>query len=352
MPAFSHKFAELVIQKRQQFLECFSEEAVSPAEALLKRRILENWHPLPEEAIPAPRPAFAVDGSQASRGLASGGFLAICQALMIGPGCEECDVALELVRGCDSSQELDRFVDLLRQRLELGLALRHIARAADGTLFLDGTLHGQMRIRGPLHIKGFEKLPESVIGTYLALLAEAERYHVLALGVSKTSRESLLSRCLLDGSGLSEVIPDSEMLFRWTRGPGFTTPVVLGRQELEDAEAAMKLELGKSPAVVAFHVRLAPGEDTLRIDLPASWLGLPDRVADLNWRFAEPSLLFPVLSLLRDAHGGLSVYNAMLYIVDKQVRLSERTLSRQYLPIIRRITGKRVELDRSRRRFL
>lgn len=369
MPTFADKFARLVMARRDQFERTFTEEATTADEEALKERVQAAWHSLPSGADASRGGSFAVDGSQASRALANGAFMAISQALMIGPEFEETDVSLELVRGTPGQQELDRFADLLRQRLELGLALKHVERARGGTLYLDGTLHGQMRIldRGPLRVEGHEELPRRVTETYLDLLDRAEAEGVLALGVSKTSRESLLSECLSQEIGLSGAakIPDAEMLYRWTKGPGFTTPLLLGSRDLgQTAETAMreaesprgeseslKARLAKAPAILAFHVRLAAGEDTLRIDLPAPSAGLPQRVGDLDWRLADPEAVAPVLRLLRDGHGGLNVYNAMLYIVDKQVRLHERTVAGSYLAIVRNITGKRVQVDRSRRRF-
>jgi hypothetical protein len=253
------------------------------------------------------------------------------------------------------------------------MCLKHIEQIRGGTLFLDGTLHGQMRIldRGALRVEDHEDLPREVTKIYLDLLLKAEKSDVLTLGVSKTSKESLLSEYLSNEIKIPGVskIPDAEMLFRWAKGPGFTTPLLLGSQNLgqtaestlqtplsprEDPtqQSSLRARLAQAPAILAFHVRLAPGEDTLRIDIPASWVGLPHRIGDLDWELVDPEVVEPILQVLSDAHGGLNVYNNMLYVVDRQVRLHEKTVSGPYLAILRSITGHRIELDRSKRRFL
>ena len=120
------------------------------------------------------------------------------------------------------------------------------------------------------------------------------------------------------------VPPDVEILARWTRGRGFSTPILLGvhslghrRQDflsslgrltqafpdLKEAEGTL-LRLRRAPAIAAFHVRLAPGEDTLRVDVPASALNLPDRIEDFYAMVIEPETVHRVLRILVDGYGG------------------------------------------------
>lgn len=373
MATFTDKFASLIREKRNQFSNTFSEEATTPFEEKLKKQVQTEWHPLPPVQETANYQSYAVDGSQATRTLSNGAFMAICQALLIGPDLEETDVSFDLVRGTPGRQELDRMADLQRQQLELGLALQHIQKISGGVLYIDGTLHGQMRIldRGLLRVEDRKDLPQRVTATYLDLLEKAELFGVKTLGISKTSRECMLAEFLsFENKQQGAVkIPDAEMLYRWAKGPGYTTPLLLGSQDIgQTAEGALRTpesiredpeqknnlhnRLKRAPAIVSFHVRLAHGEDTLRIDIPAHWVGLKERIGDLKWRSLDPRIVEPILQILRSSHGGLNVYNAMLYVVDKQVRLHEKTVSGAYLEILRSITGRRIEVDRSKRRFL
>lgn len=359
MPNFTDKLAQIVQEHYSDFHSTFSEEALTPQEKILKERMGEIWNILPESSSLNLPDSYAVDGSQATRTLANGAFLVICQALIIGPNFEDTSVAIELVRGSAGQQDLDRFADLLRQKQELSLALRHASRLSGKILLLDGTLHGQMRImdRGPLHLEGYENLPEQVLGIYLDLLEQIEENKIQALGISKTSRESLLMKPLLKGTDLENPvkIPDSEILYRWTRNPGFTSPLLLGirgREPSDSEEKYLVERLRKAPAILAFHTRLASQEDTLRVDLPASALGFPERALEAECEFIQTDPILPVVKYLRATHGGPNVYNALLYIVDKEVRLHQKTVTGAYMAILRDITGEQIVLDRSKRRFM
>ena len=58
-----------------------------------------------------------------------------------------------------------------------------------------------------------------------------------------------------------------------------------------------------------------------------------------------------MLGLLTADYGGLEVYNALLYSVDREVRLRQEMMDEVYLSLIQNTLGVEVRLDRSERRF-
>ncbi|MGB8347665.1 MAG: DNA double-strand break repair nuclease NurA, partial [Ktedonobacteraceae bacterium] len=176
---------------------------------------------------------------------------------------------------------------------------------------------------------------------------------------------------------------DGELLHRWTKGGGLTDPVLLGSASFGRASAQVVAQLAQlakqpvyesalssaqqrmaarltplqerllaAPAIGTFYVRLAPGEDVLRVDAPASTFGRSDlRLLDFAQALISYTTALPVIRHLVDDYGGLSVYNAALYVVDQEVRLRAETVDHVYLPVLRRQVGYPIQYDRSTRRF-
>ncbi|MDE3076420.1 MAG: DNA double-strand break repair nuclease NurA, partial [Chloroflexota bacterium] len=250
-------------------------------------------------------------------------------------------------------------------------------------------------LKGQLGCGRDADLPLRVLETYLDLLDVCRKQHILLLGISKTTQDRILTRTLLrlpddvdvitpdmedqpDELADSRVPPDAEALQRWTDGqPGFSTPVLLGlhsfgrrRETLlsapEDIAAsfvpysgypagrvqAVIERLREAPAIAAFHVRFAPGDDCIRVDLPAYAIGREERIADLSSGLASAEPLQPIVRLLQGCYGGPHVYNAPLYAVDKQVRLSNEMVDGAFLSILRSFVGPQLRYNRSARRFL
>jgi len=392
MPTFADKFAEAVRQRRWQIERTFSEEPASSVEKKLREGVRKHWHALPPQSRVEKRQAFAVDGSSASRDFTNAATMIISQALAIGPGLEEPYVDVRFLRGNLSTPTLDRYKGLLMRYLEIKAALDNLDRMKGGELYLDGSLYaGLPHFLYPLDIEGEEDLPLRLLKMYLDLFDGCRERDILLLGISKTSRDSVLSDTLLllqSGRNLipsdvkadhvSQRLPDVEILSRWAQGAGFSTPVLLGvhslghrrKQFLSSSEELAQgfvrrlgpgskeeiervlARLRNASAIAAFHVRFEPGEDTLRVDVPASALGFEDRLADFYSKLIPSEKVHPILRRLASDHGGLNVYNAILYIVDQQVRLRKKMVDGPYLSILRNILGRRVEYDRSTRRFL
>lgn len=183
--------------------------------------------------------------------------------------------------------------------------------------------------------------------------------------------------------GTHRLPSDGELLHRWTKGSGLTNPVLLGSASFghKSAQAVTKLaarakqslrepqstaiqdrmqerlspiqkRLLAAPAIGTFYVRLSPGEDVLRVDALASTFGRDDlHLLEFAQTLVPHTTALPIVHRLKDDYGGLSVYNAALYVVDQEVRLHAQTVDHVYLPILRRQLGHPVQYDRSTRRF-
>jgi hypothetical protein len=121
--------------------------------------------------------------------------------------------------------------------------------------------------------------------------------------------------------------------------------------------------LGGCPAIVSTYVRPHPADLPLRLDVPASAVGFDDRLlpaaasASRTWPawVPDPIVMRPIVLAALAAYGGMSVYNAPLYAVDRLVRLPRRELELRFLPVCERVAGLRpgsLGVDRGRRRFL
>lgn len=178
---------------------------------------------------------------------------------------------------------------------------------------------------------------------------------------------------------------DGELLHRWTEGCGLTDPVLLGSasfghisarkvaqlasraklslmqsesqsaispDHVQDRLTPLQEKLLAAPAIGTFYVRLAPGDDALRIDGLASTFGRDDlHLLEFAHSMTTYTAVFPLLQYLLGDYGGLSVYNAALYVVDQEVRLHGKTVDQIYLPILRSQLGYPIQYDRSTRRF-
>lgn len=178
--------------------------------------------------------------------------------------------------------------------------------------------------------------------------------------------------------GINGLPTDGELLYRWTQGIGLTDPVLLGsssfgragivadkkltsqikQASLLDPQLSPDLQqalgrLSNAPAIGTFYIRLAPGDDALRVDALASTFGRDDlRLLGFTRTLIPYTSALPLVQYLLGEYGGLSVYHAALYVVDKEVRLRAATVDHVYLSVLRRQLGHPVQYDRSTRRFI
>ena len=178
-------------------------------------------------------------------------------------------------------------------------------------------------------------------------------------------------------SGMNGLPTDGELMHRWTKGAGLTDPVLLGsssfgragaiadekltsqvKQALLEPQLSPDLQqvlvrLSNAPAIGTFYLRLAPGDDALRVDALASTFGRNDlRLLGFTRTLIPYITALPLVQYLLGEYGGLSVYHAALYVVDKEVRLHAATVDHIYLSVLRRQLGQPIQYDRSTRRFI
>lgn len=364
MPNFIDKLT-LRVQDKSKDLRSTLEKRATKQEKRLQELVTRHWHKLPPEiAITLERrPAFAVDGSIGSRGLANGAHLFIAQALLLGEGIEETVVDVEILPGNARKKSVERFADLMLQHLEIGLAQKQVNEIPPrSVLFLDGALYGQLPQLYPLaiEIEGTRHrylFPEEIRDAYLYLFQRCKESQIDLISVAKTSREATHSKIWQQAEeiDLDLEISDSEMIYRWTRDEaGYSTPVVLGKHGfVGGSRQLLDGELKEAPAIVSFFVRLADFDDAMRIDLPAFCVGSERRLGDMDGEILDLDHhdLSPILQVLADDYGGLEVYNAPLYAVDREVRLERRRMNDVYLKLVQDILGYEIRLDRSERRF-
>ncbi len=219
-------------------------------------------------------------------------------------------------------------------------------------------------------------------------LQQAETLQRLEADVQESLSDDLTEKYLQPYawtiSNLHRLPSDGELLHRWTKGSGLTDPVLLGSASFghESARMAVKLasrakqsvgdlqsttiqdriqnrlspiqkRLLAAPAIGTFYMRFSPREDVLRVDALASTFGRDDvHLLEFAQELVPYTTALPIVQQLQDGYGGLSVYNAALYVVDQEVRLHAETVDHVYLSLLRRQLGYPVQYDRSTRRFI
>lgn len=363
MPDFISKLAARIDERRDSLTQTLGADAEAE-EAALRDLMVRHWHPLPNGLTMGTRggPAFAVDGSIRRLNLANGAVLFTAQALLMGEGQSETDVDVEIIRGTVPRGSLERFADLFLHRLEIGLARDYARRIPEGSvIFLDGALYGQLPQLYPLTIEGIEyAFPQDIIQAYLDLFQTCRRGNRFPISIAKTSREATHAKIWATHGRTEDnlllEVPDSEMIYRWTGNEaGYSTPVILGTWGFTrgSRELIERGDLKAAPAIVSFFVRLREYDDAVRVDVPAFCVGDERRLGDVEGEALEPDSpsLHGILQILAEDYGGPDVYNALLYAVDREVRLERRTMNEVYLNLIQRELGCEIRLDRSDRRF-
>jgi hypothetical protein len=341
----------------------------SPTDLDLGAFVRDHWLDLPEARPEALRPAYAIDGSMRQVDLDSGSVLIIAQSLCIGSGgFEEASIDLQILPPTTPRPTAARFADLAQRLRELRLAADVVThKLPQGSLlYLDGALYGLLPQLFPSPEDERELLgyPGLVLQAYLDLLDQARARKIDILAIAKTSREARHARIWLKAlpdhaqREIPSELSDASLLHRWTAGmAGFSEPVVLGTDGFSGGSAALLDDprVAGSPAIASFFLRLAPWDDCLRVDLPAHQAGCALSLKALEGGSLLPAgteALHPTVQLLAQDYGGPEVYNALLYSVDREVRLRRQTLTEVYLPLIGQALGSELRPDRSTRRFL
>jgi len=370
MPDFLDRLGDVLETRREELASTLRLEAAA-GEGALERLVREHWSALPA-TVPAPVSgetewaAYAVDGSLSEVGLDNGSHLILVQALALGEdGFERASLDVQVLPATTPRSTAARVADLLQQRHEFSLAVEIVTEHAQpgSVLFLDGALYGRLPQLYSLSLEEagpLANLPDQVLSLYLRLLHTAAERDVFLVAVAKTSHEATHAKLWLDAAGATARLPedatDSGLIHRFTdRTAGLSDPVLLGGRGFTGGsrDILARPEVSASPAIVSFFVRLADFDDALRIDVPCRQCGAQATLGDLEAEVLSggAAAAHATVRLLQADYGGLEVYNALLYSVDREVRLKRDTVRQVYLPMIEQSLGLPVRRNRSERRF-
>lgn len=363
MADFLDRLSEVLEARRDALAQELQGEATRD-EATLERFVRAHWAPLPLAGGDAngahATPAFAIDGSIHQENCDSGHYVFLAYAKCMGTDFEASRADIQTLPSATRRESASRFADLLQQSHELALACQVAGEVPSGSvIYLDGALYGLV----PQLYPGeglVEDFRRRVLEDYLRLLSLARKRGLRLVAVAKTSREAAHCRLWLSAAGDVTMVPDelsdAEMIHRWTDGAaGVSTPVILGRHGFTGGSRDLLDDpaIARSPAIVSFFVRLADYDDALRVDVPAPQLGADVALSDLDGRVLEggAAAAAEVVRLLMADYGGPDVYNALLYSVDREVRLKRQQVRDIYLPVVEQQLGVTIRRNRSERRF-
>ncbi len=379
-----NEFITLIENRREEFKSILDPNTVpNDIEIKLSNQLQVHWHNLPIPASVYDR-EFSIDSSSASRTLANGIDLFIIRALMVGSdGTEFKQMKFELLKGIRDPTTASTFERVLRDLIEIEIVINNSDQLDGGFVMIDGNLYGRFtHMLQQLRLKGWETLPLQLLDAMLKLFDLCLEKNITLVGVSKFSKTRVLCSAMLSELGTPVRDPDImdvELLYRWKHGEeGFTTPLLLGEyafvnevramhdeperyrkrffgsipQEQQDWGTEIIKQVPLAPAMIMFHLIPSKNEQPLRIDIPASCLGLNDKIMDVSpFRFVNPEIVEPVVQQLTAAWGGTDVYNALLYVVDKEVRLASATMDKVYRSVLAREFDTPINYDRNTRRF-
>ena len=380
---FTSEFIEEIQRNRTYLLSLLEVDNPSKLELKLKKELLNHWHSLPIADSSIFR-EFSIDSSSAMRSLSRGIDFFIVRALMLGSnGFIKKKMMFDAIPGITDSDVSSKLLRILRDLIEIKIIVENCPNSEGNLVLIDGNLYS--RYTHPmeqLNIKGREHLPLQLFEAMQKMFEICREKGIVVVGVSKSSKTRALGNAFLDKLEYSREaldIPDFEMLYRWKREEkGFTTPLILGNYAFREDPRAMWEEPEKylnryfrdipenlrewgievirkvplAPAIIMFHLIPEIGEQPLRIDVPVNCLGMKDRILDvLSFRFADSYIIEDLISQLIADRGGREVYNALLYVVDKEVRLSSNVVDKVYKSILGSELKIPIEYDRSTRRF-
>jgi len=379
---FIGEFVDELDRKRDQLSRLFGlDEKVREEVELLGAELERRWRPLPEPKT-VYEPEFSVDSSSAYRSLSNGLDFLIVRALMLGTGgYRRPMLRFEAVKGISEYSVASDFERVMRELLEIEIVLDNIGDVPDGgVVLIDGNLYGRYtHALKEISLAGWHHLPLELLYAMWTLYEECAERGIMVVGVSKFSKTRALTRALLPGRGRDTRFLDVELLYRKKTGEtGYTEPLLLGEygvgprvKNLYGSPGSIRKRLfggvperlhgfaedvlekvPSFPAIVMFHIIPRENAQPMRVDIPASLIGLDKKISDVSpfefvdWRHTDGAA-----RQMAAAFGGRDVYNALLYIVDKEVRLSAKAVDTVYRSVLGSELGVPIEYDRSTRRF-
>jgi len=376
---FTDDFVEELELKKKEFEKALSTEKLTD-KSQLTEKVKSCWHSLPEKYSTECSTKYAVDGSRAVRKFSNGFEFLVSRALMIGGNSTKNrswkGTFVDLYRGPGKPEVTNRYERLISQITETEVILDNLEEIPKGsTIYIDGSLHGKyIRPLWSLELEGRESAPFELVRKHIDLINKANERNITLIGISKASQIRVLSKELLNKDW-----PDAEILFKFTKSPGYSTPIAIGgygfasdeylwlqenpkrfaqavTTEAINEEQTRRLisDLRKSPAIFTFHMRLEPNNETMRIDVPLNALDIDHTLTSFKARPMDPSLALPICKHIREDYGDMKVYNSLLYTVDQMVRLKKQVVDQVYLKVANDVLDSEtpLEVTRSYRRFM
>lgn len=373
---FTSDFVEEFERKQSDIQALFSD--ISDEESVdVSEQVSEHWHALPECSMDETGSKYAVDGSRVTRQFSNGSELLVCRALMIGGDGVDSEeykkMFVDAYRGPGNPDVTRRYARLISHLTEIDVILENWSSIPEGSvIYIDGSIHGRyLHSLWPFDLEGREDVPLELLRRHMELIEKANEKDVLLVGISKTSQVRALAK------EIGADVPDTELLYKHTDSPGITTPVALGgygfksdefewldsdperfaerifTESLSREETVETIrQLGNSPAVATFHVRMEGNHETMRVDVPVNALGMGGTITSFKSKMVDPEHVETTYAHVADDYGGVKVYNSLLYTVDELVRLKQKTVDNVYLKILRDELETDIELTRSYRRFM
>ncbi len=379
---FIGEFVEKIRDVKGRYEGLFrTEDADEQLETDLREELGNRWHPLPPGDTPYSN-EYAVDSSSAARTLENGVEFFITRGLMIGTSGEaKKKLSLKMRRGSTDVSYSFNYERILRDLIEIEVINDNIdSIPSNSIILLDGNLHGRYThlIGAPFGAQ-LSALSVDLIDAMQRLYQHCREHDSIVVGVSKFSKTQNLAIALKRERGYGETATeylDVEMLYKWKTGEtGITHPILLGLSEdqksvqssrfnqlknalkqTERTEYQRRLkalnEYDGAPGIVMYHLLAKEHHQPLRIDVPACFLGLNYNIANSpHLEFVDPELVSNVTRQIASDFGGRDVYNALLYVVDKEVRLSGKIVDTVYKSVLAEELGVPLNYDRSSRRF-
>ncbi len=381
---FVGEFVDEIRRKHEEFSTLLGiDDRTLKLESELEKELDKNWFPLPDN--PSTYSAeYAIDSSSASRSLSNGIEFFITRALMLGTGnFSEPKLRFEMIKGSTDYSATAEFERIQRDLMEIQIILDNVEKVQDNSIVLiDGNLYGRYtHLLNEINIKNWRDLPLELIYSMQELYRVCQKRRIMLVGVSKFSKTRVLTAALKRELGYSVTGPeylDIELLYRWKLGQtGFTRPLMLGTYAIKNAESISQpskyrsrnfgsikdperkkwatdviREFPAAPAVVMFHMIPKANAQPMRIDIPANCLGYINKIMEVNpFDFIKPETVEPIVGQLVADFGGRDVYNALLYIVDREVRLGGKAVDTVYKSVLGKEMGVPLDYDRSSRRF-
>lgn len=383
---FVTELIDEIESKKSQFEKILGiSSQLTLSEKILKENIDRYWNPLPTSSNIYEN-EYAIDSSSASRTISNGIDFFIIRTIMIGKNTEPIKkMQFEMLRGIRDTSIANILERILRDIIEIEIIVLNKEKFRKGDLVLiDGNLYGRYtHLLKQLDLPNWEHVPLKLFDQMQKLFEICDEKEIIVAGVSKFSKTRVLSNAILsenEGPLADPDILDVSVLYRWKNDQaGYTKPLLLGRYATREEEINSMSEtpenyierffsnistrrkiwgtevirkIPDSPAIAMFHFTPSPYEQPMRVDIPANCLGINKTLAEVSpYEFINSDYVKPIVKQLTKDWGGRDVYNALLYVADKEVRLSPDIVDNIYRGVISRELDISLDYDRSTRRF-